>query len=563
MKTRSILVRYPGYPFAFEALAPDVGIASAAGALLDAGHMTRIEDYGTVDHLGYVYPAEVRDMATRLIERMLSCKNLHPLEVLQTLWELRKTDRAFLLRQSRFSEEAAISLGAMKGLDFVAFKIDQPDDVRGMAEIARRLRLFRPDLCMAGWGRLVELHGGALLEAVPALDCLWVGDIELVAPAFAERAREPEHWDELPNVVYRRNGRVRHTRRVWLDHLGECRARYEPEVYPALWGGGKLRLFTVEDSRGCGCSGYGCPHPYEDAGLRMKSAREVCEEMARLVTSHGAVVFQVDGPGTPAMHAGAVAQAVLTRGLGIMYGRGGRLTDADPGAFATLRASGCGVAAFDVDSGSQRLLTEHFGHGAGVSQIEGVLRECRQSGIFTVARLRYPTPADDHHTRDETLRIVMRTRPDAAPVHMPLAWPHSEWRRRPTHFGYGEWPRDEAVALPAGRARFPMPRGRWQAPPVAGNRQTPGQAMDAHEDLLCELEGQGVPAWLPELTAVVARCLGEADSVREFRDRTERAFLTGDTEAVAETVRDFNDRAVVPAEAARWAQDGLRKAVGD
>ena len=51
MKTRSVLAYFPGYPFSVETLMPNRQLAAIAANLQMNGHVTTIQDYGSIETL--------------------------------------------------------------------------------------------------------------------------------------------------------------------------------------------------------------------------------------------------------------------------------------------------------------------------------------------------------------------------------------------------------------------------------------------------------------------------------------------------------------------------------
>jgi hypothetical protein len=563
MATQSILVRIPGYPFCPEALMPDRELAALGGVLLDNGHATSIRDYGTVDFLERVYPDEARESAVRLVDRFSDSEGQNPLMVLHTVWQVRSADRAYQARQEQVCAEIADELAGEGAVDFVAFKLDCADDLRGITLIASRLRSLKPELALVAFGPLVDLYAGSLAEMTDVFDCFCVGDGEVAIAALAERIHDREAWSRVPNLVFSRSGKTVRTPTKWLEDLGKASASaYDSSIYGALAGDAKLKLFELEDSRGCGSSCYACPRPLQESGLRMKPARAVCDEMADLGTLHGAQAFHVRGEGTPMMHAGAVAQALISLGMCVSYSRTANLPSAQPSTFPTLRKSGCHALSFRVDTGSQRLLSGYYGRDLSVSSVEGVLRESRQAGLFTLAGITFPCPEDDEHTLAETLRMISRAKPHAAPVALAEAVPGSLWHRQPWRFGIKN-PKERAEAISKRRTRFPLPPGRWESPGGSVGSMSAGQAMQSRESLLNELESMEVLGAVSPQLALMAHCLGWADRMGEFRNRMEREFLTGDIDAVAGTVSEYNERVSTRVAANLWHDEQLSAAAGN
>lgn len=130
--------------------------------------------------------------------------------------------------------------------------------------------------------------------------------------------------------------------------------------------------------------------------------------------------------------------------------------------WARAHAAGCRILAVSCSSGSQRLLEKYSGADARVSRQARLLRTASEAGCFTHASFTYPTPWDDYHTRDETLRFIKQTAPDGVSVTLAhegtgdgtVAWAeHLSLLKDIERCGVcPAWSADEQLALRAGEA---------------------------------------------------------------------------------------------------------------
>jgi radical SAM superfamily enzyme YgiQ (UPF0313 family) len=565
MKTRSLLVRVPGYPFDPRALLPSRGLAAAAGCLLDAGHETRILDYGTLETLDRLFPDELRGSVERVSDQLFGRTTVHSLSALHILWKIRATDRAFRQRLSELCESVAGTLAAEKALDFVALELDTADDYPVAVGIARRLRAARPGVKLVALGRLADLFAEELLGAADEFDCACIGDTEMAIAALAEDIKTPARWRTIPNLAYRRAGGVRATARRHVSDLAGLPApAYETDVYPALGTGQKLMLFSLEDSRGCGRGCCACPRADTGNPPRLRPPESLCDAMWRLGALHGARAFRIDSPGTPWHHAEAVARRLMRRGMDVTYSRANHVFEDTPPAFDTLSASGCRAASFRLDTGSQRLLDNHYGRGFTVSQVERSLRACKAAGILAMAEFTYPCPEDDHHTRAETLRLVDRTRPDAVHVALPEIHPHTAWYECAASFGFRLRRQDYFRQVTRCRTRFPLSPNRWPWLPYETSEMSNGQAIASHAELVSTLRESGTCTFPEAGAAFIAPFSGQMPLQSGTGDAMYRKFLEGDTVALAGLVDDFNRAACVPTRTVAFRPTGtLPRAVGN
>ena len=113
----------------------------------------------------------------------------------------------------------------------------------------------------------------------------------------------------------------------------------------------------------------------------------------------------------------------------------------DASAASAMAASGGQCVGIRVDSGSQRLVADHYGHTFGISAAEEAVRMAIRHGLHTTVQLTYPCPWDEEHTRAETLRFLRRTRPHGVNILHPHVLPHSRWHAMAAEFGYNRWDR--------------------------------------------------------------------------------------------------------------------------
>jgi len=544
---------------------PNRTLAAAAGSLLDAGHKTLVDDYGSVETVERLLEGKLSDAARSIGDSILSESGLNPLQTLHTLWQIRGADRLFSRRLSRLCEEIADRLAIHRGLHFVGFMVNAVEDLPYAAAIALRLHERRPKLRIIAFGPIVELYAESILHDYEAFDCLCVGDVESSLVALAEKVDTPQRWPAIPNICFRCDSRSSAPRDRDGTSLGSHPPPvYEPDTYPILRAEQKLRLFELEDSRGF--SAYGNAHPlrYDDAPIRMKPVANVCNEMWRIATLYGARAFSLCGADAPASHLTAVARELLRRRMDVIYARTSNIRGNVAAMFGTLRVSGCEAMTFNVDTGSQRLLDDYYGRSVTVTEIESILRASKEAGIHTIARFTYPSPADDYHTRAESVRLLDRTKPHAAPIEIPHIVPGSRWCRDGAHFGY-RFRTDRLLAHALARTRkFPLPSNLWPMSSVEFAGMSPSQVIAARRDLAAEFERRGVMSAVPEALVRLARLGGYERREREFVSRVQEDLVSGDTAGIAALVDQFNEAVCIPAKrAALRPFDSSRLAVGN
>ena len=566
LKTRSLLVRFPGFVFHPQALCPDRTLAQLAACLLREGHLTQIRDYGTVQTVDRLFPEHVREPGRDVVDRFFCDSPVNPLLALHTLWRMWSAAHAFRARRNEVCGEVAADLIRESDLDFILFHLEASEDLLPAAQVALQVRAQSPGVLLAACGSLVQGVPEPIPGELRAFDCLFARENELSIVEWAEAARNRGAWRHIPNLVFRMNGQTFRTSRKASD-LGDLPfPAYEPETYPALEDGSKLKLFEIEDSRGCETQCFSCPSStHEDGRVRTKPVSGVCDEIRHLERLHGAHAYDFLGTCPGPVHLAALAQALIRSGLDIAYIRNFTSTFAFPEVFELLKASGCQAVSFQIDTGSQWMLEDYFGRAARITQIEEMIRAARAAGLFSLVRLTFPTPVDDYHTREETLRLLDRTRPDAAPVDLPNVQPQSVWFQQAGRFGFGLDGAGSKTRWAGGRIRTPYSYDRWQAVPYRIGSLSRVQVTQAHESLVSAIEQRGILTAYSAKWALMGRILGFDGRPHEFSRRVLRSFCTGDISAVEALAKEFNEAACVPSAIAHEADPDapFRKAVGN
>ena len=386
--------------------------------------------------------------------------------------------------------------------------------------IARRLRQSRSKARVLAFGPLVDVFHEEMTDWQGEFDGLCLSDAETTLLGLAERLDRPSQWSRVPNFVpLACEGKKARLRLPGTSLATLPEPVYTPEVYPAMRGEEKLKFFEIEDVRGTRHHTNASPRFTPDNTLRMKPVSVVCDEMWRLGSLFGAHAFHFVGPGAPASHMNAVALEVMRRGMRVRYSRTANIELAVPESYDTLASSGCMSMSYRIDTGSQRLLDDYYGNPFTVTHAETVLRACREAGMYTIAQLTYPCPADDYHTRCETLRLMARTAPSAAPVTLPQVLPQSAWHRRPKAFGFRV---DQARLLENTvrmRRRAPMQESRWRKLPFAIGSLSASQVMAEHDELVKDLQELQIAAVAPESLTRLARIAGYSNREDVFVSR--------------------------------------------
>lgn len=543
MSTRTILVAFSGYPFTIRALLPHQRLAAVAGSLREAGHEPTIHDFGSVEGLARLYPRHVRSTTQRFADRLFSETPASPWNAFSTLWRLRGLGATLRDEEARVCGDIADDLGRSGDVDLAVFCVDRAEDLRGAHLIASRMLERSPSTRFVVMGSFIEHYGGFLLDLADTFEFVILADPEVAVAELAGRLDVVRTAALPPNVGTFCDGRLIISERKNSAFPPPGRACYDEAAYPHFAGDDKFKVLGLEWTRGCPRDCHTCPDARTVGGeVSRKSARALTDDMLRLAHEHGTRVFRFVGP-APADNGVSVACEILNRGMHAVYMQPAAISEPGPSAFPTLRAAGCLSVSFGIDSGSQRLLDDFYMRGFGVTEAEDILRASREAGLFTATRFTYPCPADDYHTRAETVRMIRRTTPDSAIVQLPEALPGSNWFRFAAEFGFVLDVDGYLRRALNGKGRGSLPLCSWKTLRSRWSTRSLPQACREYEELADEIEEAGISTNVDPVTALIARVSGYEGHERDFGALLRRQLITGDAASLAALARRFNERA--------------------
>lgn len=538
---RWILVNYSGYPYAPNSLMPDNGLANLAGALQAAGGEATILDYATVGTLAALNTPELTRELARVWERVI-----RPLSStssrfvrLRTVLALGRAESHRRRLQRRLLAQIGDELVRRVRRDHVqavGFKLWNGDGLTGSVTLARRIRRECPGIRVFGGGPHVDMFGPWLLPRYPIFDALAYGEGEETIVRLAEDGAEARHYAHLPNLWYLEGRRAIRTEPRMVERLDDLPSPvYDPEVYPALSGEDKIRIFVLDESRGCRNHCAFCIHPVKShRTLRLRRLERLWAEIERLQRAGRTFAFRFAGSSTPFHLLNSFAMEACRRQRPLLYSSFAHVRGGEEADFVTLRKSGCVALFFGVESGSQRIL-DRMCKGITIDQIERTILRCREAGVAAVCSLIYPAPGEDEMSRQETLALIGRVRPDGVTVQPAGVLPGTPWFQDPAAYGIAFSNRDHYVRRAmVWKAKLLLPPALWRSLPVRVNGRPWREILRSTGEMVRDIEAAGIPCALSDDLILMSACAG-MDPVA-FRDEARRAFFTGDIEGVRRLV---------------------------
>jgi len=541
---RVLLITYAGPPAMISSLYPDNGLASLAGTLLAAGHEVRVHDYNTVTHLARCVPAERSAELARVLPELVAGGGVDLGPRLLALQAALDTDleRALGWMVTELLEE----IGAF-GADLVGFKLWSGDGFLASVRLAEALRRHRPDLRLVAGGPAVLYSEQALFDLTRAFDAVVDGEGEEAVLALARWATGQGALADAPNLILPDGRRTRRSAVADLDALPPpC---YGTEVYPSLAGDQHLKLFVLDESRGCPMRCAFCVHRSASGDLwRVKAVQRVAREVADLQAAHGTGAFRLGGSCTPARFYRELTTELAASGRRLRLSGFGHLNDLSADMLPALARVGCESLFFGVESFHPADL-RRLGKRVDPRAAEATLRACQDAGIVPAVSLIVPLPGQTEESRAQNRAALLglqRSGPVPVQISIPGLVPRTRWFDEQAAFGFellvGEGEYRQRLARY--RIRHIIPPSLWEPLPYRLDGRDFAGYAGLSAGFQRQVAAEGVIVNLSDDMVVLAGALGM--SLHAFRQQLQAVFFTLDAARLTALVRTLNAELTAP-----------------
>jgi tryptophan 2-C-methyltransferase len=241
---------------------------------------------------------------------------------------------------------------------------------------------------------------------------IW-GEGEFVLPELARRLEKQQPCQDLPNLVWRYDGKWRKNppscgslaalppmRRTWVDNRRYF--RYEGQA-------------GFETKRGCSGRCIYCADPLaKGSSVRVRQPAAVADELECLIGEGIDALHICDGEfNIPEKHALAVCHEIARRGLAekIRW-----YTYCAPAPFSqelakAMRVAGCAGIKFGADNGNDGML-KRLGRDFNPIDISNAARWTKEEGMFVMLDLLLGAPGETIESIQQTVELVKQADPD-------------------------------------------------------------------------------------------------------------------------------------------------------
>lgn len=401
---RGLLISYSGYPATVTSLFPDNGLASLAGVLLDYGHEVKILDYNTTTFLKRSIPPGATGDLCALLPALSGTPDP---EVIERLLAINRSFEAALEQAAATLVEELAAEIEIQGSDFIGFKLWSGDGFAASVRIARALRGRYPELKIFAGGPTVLVSEEYAFGGPGTFDALVDGEGELAIQGLALFAEGKQDLNDVPNLILREgSGFVRTERRLVPELDALPKPVYDPAIYPSLAGDEKIKLFNIDESRGCPMQCAFCIHQVASGNRwRLKSPERVYEEIKAIGVNHGVSHFRLGGSYTPAQFYEELTSLLAAEEASVGF-CGFAHPDGLPRDVDELAAVGCKSLFMGIESFVSEDLIRMGKRGRTDRAKQGI-RRCMDAGIVPILSLIIPSPGQTDEARELNLQAVL------------------------------------------------------------------------------------------------------------------------------------------------------------
>lgn len=287
------------------------------------------------------------------------------------------------------------------------------------SEIARKLKLKRPDIKIVIGGPHVSSMGVETIERFPEFDVAVVGEGEEVLIELLRAWREGRPLKEVPALIFRDPEsitlKVATTPKLAInkdldrlpfpawDLLPDFPSAYLPAVYDFPKG----PVASIAASRGCPFHCKFCDTSTFGASVRAYSPERVFEMMQHLQARWGIqhVLFVDDLFTASKKRTTALCNLIIDNGLKMTWSCASRVDVINPDTLKLMKQAGCWEMSFGLESGSNELL-QKMDKSASLEKSVRAIHWADEAGIRSKGLFMLGYPGEDEDTMAQTKAFV-------------------------------------------------------------------------------------------------------------------------------------------------------------
>ena len=529
-----------GSPKILSDFIPDNGLAVLASCLIKEGNNVKILDFNRIDIFQEIIPQDVKKLLRKIGKKIfMEGKKPNILEI----FKLKLAEERIRKEKERYCEmikEEVFQIIEKEKIKFIGMKLWAGEGFEWSMELGRFIKKRYPEVKIFGGGPQVDIFGQEIFKIGEFFDGLCYGEGEETIVRLANFVQGKEKLEGIPNLIFKKDGRIFKTPRKYIDNLNDIPFPvYHPEIYQRIEE--KIKMFVLDESRGCPNSCYFCIHPIKSGKRREKSPERIVEEIKHSIERYGVKLFRYAGSNTPVHLMEEIAKLILENGLKIKYTSFGHFKDMKDGNFSLLKKSGCEALFFGVESANEEILEKGMNKKIKKKEMEEVLKDCKSAGIFTVVSLIYPAPFENEKTRQETLQFMRDTKPDSAVVQFPGIYPGTVWFKKAEKFNFEIDKETYCEKVMTYKIKSLFPPRFWEPLPYKVNGMSFKEFAYETEKFQMDLKKEGINTGISD-EAYLLYQYTDFPSLDEFLRNNRFFFFAGEEEGLKEEIYRINEK---------------------
>ena len=537
-----ILITYSGYPYTPSSLMPDNGLANLAGALIKNGHKVLILDYNTVEIVKRLMPPDIRCDLQKLLSLLQKTTNdelIDDLKKINSRIEVHREKEIYKIYKE--IEEHIIQ----RNVTFIGFKLWMGEGFSDSIKLADYIKKDYPNIKLYAGGPQVQIYKETIYKITRVFDAVAYGEGEEIIELLARHSISEMNLKDIPNIMYLEDDKiiVNPVKRIEdLDSIAY--PVYDSEIYPACGSNDKIKIFSIDASRGCPNDCAFCVHTsISGSKIRKKSVNRILEEIKYIKQRYNSRAFRFSGSYTPADVLLDLSKRLIEEKINITYTAFSTLKGIKRDHIPILKAAGLFALYVGIESADERILKKDFEKRFYPDRFKAIIKDLMDSGIFMIASFIYPAPSEDAESRMKTINYILElfSNPNRASVtvHFPGLLPLGKWAEHPEKYGFkiNDFEEYKIIGMNYNIKQY-LPHYLWDTLPYSINNKTHKELILESSKFMEEIESHGVLTMILDEAVMMAHFIDKKPL--DFRNLMKNTIFTGDYERLNEVVNEIN-----------------------